>query len=680
MKQIVAIFLFIIFFIPIASISQPGTKTQHDSRMQWWRDARFGMFIHWGLYAVPAGEWEGKTGYGEWIRTSAEIPLDTYDHFREQFNPVKFNADEWVRMAKDAGMKYIVITSKHHDGFCMFDSKQTEFNIMNTPFHHDPMKDLADACHKYGLKFCFYYSIMDWHHPDYVPRRNWEKNRPVEGADFRKYVDYMKAELKELLTNYGEIGVLWFDGEWEKNWNEKFGKEIYDWCRSLQPNLIINNRVGAGRMDMEGLTREGNFGGDFGTPEQEIPATGLPGVDWETCMTMNDHWGYNKNDKNFKSAEELIRMIADIASKGGNYLLNVGPTSEGLIPPESINRLSAVGAWMKANGESIYETQSSPFPTPAWGRCTRKDIPGGVRLYLQVFNWPQSRNLILPGILNKPSKAYLLADAGQSHLGIVRQEDALLISLPGHAPDPVNSVIVLDLVGNLDYTEPPVIVSEFDSFVDFLNVKLGSDHKKVVIRYSIDGGVCDNKSPVYSHPLALKKTTIVSARCFRDDKPVSGITTREFSKKEPDPGIKTGNLLPGIKYQYFLGDWDSVPDFNKLKPVKAGILENFTLNTKDTTEYYGFCFDGYILVPASDIYVFSTNSDDGSLLWIDGKKLVDNDALHPAMEVESGVALGKGYHKIHVGYFNKTGLDGLTVSIRSPGMKKQPVPDKMLFH
>ncbi len=347
MKKLLTLFLLATLLSPQLTFPQPETKTHHDARMQWWRDARFGMFIHWGLYAIPAGEWKGKTDYGEWIRTSAEIPLDTYDHFREQFNPVKFNADEWVKMAKGAGVKYIVITSKHHDGFCMFNTRQTDFNIMNTPFHHDPMKDLADACHKYGLKFCFYYSIMDWHHPDYLPRRSWEISRPVTGAEFRKYVDYMKAELKELLTNYGEIGVLWFDGEWENNWNEKLGKEIYSWCRSLQPGIIINNRVGAGRMDMEGLTKEGSFGGDFGTPEQQIPATGLPGVDWETCMTMNDHWGYNKNDKNFKTATELLRMIADIASKGGNYLLNVGPTSEGLIPPESIGRFKSVGTWMK---------------------------------------------------------------------------------------------------------------------------------------------------------------------------------------------------------------------------------------------------------------------------------------------------------------------------------------------
>jgi len=680
MKKIITTVLLVSVLFPVISFSQSETKTQHDKRMQWWRDARFGMFIHWGLYSVPAGEWNGKTGYGEWIRTSAEIPLDTYNRFREQFNPVKFDADEWVRMAKDAGMKYIVITSKHHDGFCMFDSKQTDFNIMNTPFHHDPMKDLAGACHKYGLKFCFYYSIMDWHHPDYLPRRSWEKNRPSTGANFRQYVDYMKAELKELLTNYGEIGVLWFDGEWENTWNEKFGKEIYSYCRSLQPQIIVNNRVGAGRMDMEGLTREGAFGGDFGTPEQQIPPTGLPGVDWETCMTMNDHWGYNKNDHNFKTPNELICMIADIASKGGNYLLNVGPTSEGLIPPESIERLKAIGTWMKVNGEAISETQSSPFHSLDWGRCTRKEIPGGVRLFFHVFKWPENYTLVLPGILNDPSKAYLLADAAKTPLEVVRKDDALMISLPENSPDNVNSVIVLELVGKLDLTEPPRMVSDFDFFVDSAEVKLESDRENVEIRYTIDSSYCDTKSPLYSHPLVLKRSAAISARCFRNGKPVSGINTMIFRKIAAIPAVKIGKIVPGISYAYYEGNWDSIPDFEKLKPMKEGIQDNFSLDPKTVKEYYGFSFKGYIAVPANDMYAFSTDSDDGSNLWIDGKKVVDNDGLHGGKEVEAAIALMKGYHEIRVDYFNKTGSDGITVSIRSTSLKKQPIPARMLFH
>ena len=299
--------------------------------LNWWREARFGLFIHWGLYAVPAGSWNGETNHAEWIRTTAEIPIDIYDKFREQFNPSEFNADEWVKMAKRAGMEYIVITSKHHDGFCLFDSKFTDFDIMSTPFKRDIMKELADAAHKEGIKICWYHSIMDWHHPDYLPRRSWEEdNRPVDGADFDRYVSYMKNQLRELVENYGDIGVLWFDGEWENTWNHERGKDLYEYVKSLQPTIIINNRVDKGRSGMAGLTKEGGYLGDFGTPEQEIPPTGLPGLDWETCMTMNDHWGYNKNDNNWKSSKDLLQKLVDIASQGGNFLLNVGPTVKGL--------------------------------------------------------------------------------------------------------------------------------------------------------------------------------------------------------------------------------------------------------------------------------------------------------------------------------------------------------------
>lgn len=219
-----------------------------DARMAWWREARFGMFIHWGLYSIPAGEWNGETNHAEWIRTTAQIPIDEYDKFVQEFNPIKFDADEWVRMAKDAGMKYIVITSKHHDGFSLFNSRYTDFDIMSTPFKRDIMDELANACRKYGLKICWYHSIMDWHHPDYLPRRGWE-SRSIEGADIDRYISHMKKQLKELIQNYGDIGVLWFDGEWEETWNHEYGQDLYDYVRNLQPSIIINNRVDAGRSE-----------------------------------------------------------------------------------------------------------------------------------------------------------------------------------------------------------------------------------------------------------------------------------------------------------------------------------------------------------------------------------------------------------------------------------------------
>jgi alpha-L-fucosidase len=505
------------------------TQEQHDARMQWWRDARFGLFIHWGIYSVPAGEWKGETNHAEWIRETARIPIKEYEKFVPQFNPVKFNAAEWVRMAKEAGMKYIVITSKHHDGFCLFDSKETDFDIMATPFKKDIMRELSDACREQGMKICWYHSIMDWHHPDYLPRRTWEeKDRPADGADFDRYVRYLKAELKELTTNYGPIGVLWFDGEWEKTWTEERGRDLYAYVRSLQPNIIINNRVGAARSGMGGFTPEGAFAGDFGTPEQQIPATGIPGVDWETCMTMNDHWGYNKNDHNWKSSKELLQNLADIASKGGNFLLNIGPTAEGVFPPESIERLHDIGDWMKVNGEAIYGTQASPFRTLAWGRCTQKQEDGKTRLYLHVFDWPGDGKLVVPGLLNEPVNAYLLSDVSHSTLRTGKRGVNVTIEVPKNAPDAVNSVVVLEIRDAPSVLQTPEFTRA--SKGDGLEITLAPtvqdpDYK---VRFTTDGSVPTAKSAEMKEPVKLRFPSVFKASAFYKDMPFGDVTTMDI--------------------------------------------------------------------------------------------------------------------------------------------------------
>ena len=420
------------------------TKADRDARMGWWREAKFGMFIHWGLYAVPGGIWNGKpidNAAGEWIMFGAKIPVSEYEPLLKQFNPVKFDAKEWVRIAKDAGMKYIVITSKHHDGFCLFDSKLTDYDVMSTPFKRDIMKELSDECHKQGITICWYHSILDWHHPDYLPRgagspRPWD-TRPTEGASLNRYLDYMKGELRELLTNYGDIGILWFDGGWEHKAEELHSQEVVDMIRGIQPKIIINNRIQVPQ--------------DYDTPEQEIPATGIPGRDWETCMTMNDTWGFKQNDTHWKSSEDLIRKLADIASKGGNFLLNVGPTAEGLIPQPSIERLAAMGQWMKVNSESIYGASPSVFKKLPWGRCTTK--PG--KLYLHVFDWPANGQLEVPGLLNKVAKAYLLADAGKA-LAVTASDGKVVVAVPAQAPDPVDSVVALEIEGEPNIVAVPL--------------------------------------------------------------------------------------------------------------------------------------------------------------------------------------------------------------------------------
>ncbi len=409
------------------------------ARSAWWRQAKFGMFIHWGLYAVPAGFYHGQPvgSAGEWILNTAKIPIPEYEQYARSFNPTKFNARDWVKTAKDAGMKYIVITSKHHDGFCMFDTKQTDYDIVDaTPYHRDPMKELARECKRQGIRLCFYYSVMDWHHPDYVPHREWDQ-RPGLRSDFSQYLRYMKAQLTELLKNYGDIGVIWFDGSWEGDAAKNHSEEVVKMIRSLKPGILINDRI--------------NLPEDFSTPEQTIPAGAMPnGRLWETCMTMNDTWGFRKDDKNWKSATDLTRKLVDITSKGGNFLLNVGPQADGLMPAASLERLHEVGQWMKRNSESIYGATKSPWrKTPFEGRCTVK----GSTLYIHAFEWP-GLTLALHGLKTAVLGAKVLAtgETVQVTPGLKGEEGApgVLLSKPSRL-DPVDTVIALRLAG------PPVV-------------------------------------------------------------------------------------------------------------------------------------------------------------------------------------------------------------------------------
>jgi alpha-L-fucosidase len=438
----------------LKSVSVPESAAQKDARMAWWQNARFGMFIHWGLYSVPAGEWQGQTGYGEWLLEESHMPVSQYEKYADQFNPTNFDALAWVRAAKAAGVKYIVVTSKHHDGFGMFPSSLTDWCIARTPFQRDPLQELAAACKTEGIKFCLYYSIMDWHSSDWGIRRPWNDVAATNGPpDMDRYVTYMKGQLKELLTRYGPIGLLWFDGQWEAPWTQQRGDDLYRYVRSLQPALIVNNRVSKPTSTAGGGFARSDTMGDYGTPEQTIPPNGFgPGVYWESCMTMNDHWGYNKNDQNWKSAQTLVRNLIDCSSKGGNYLLNVGPTSAGLIPAPSLDRLKEIGAWMDVNSEAIYGTTASPFSRhPSWGRCTVKTAGNTTTLYLHVFDWPRDGRLFVPALKSKIRTAYMLADKSHRRLVAKKVEDGVMISLPANPAGPISSTVVLQIKG------PPMI-------------------------------------------------------------------------------------------------------------------------------------------------------------------------------------------------------------------------------
>ena len=652
-----------------------------DERMAWWREARFGLFIHWGLYAIPAGEWNGETDYGEWIRHSAQIPLETYDTLARQFNPTEFDARAWVRLAKQAGMKYIVITSKHHDGFCLFDAANSEFDVMSTPFKRDILKELAEVCREEGIRLCFYHSIMDWHHPDYLPRRPWESNRTTDGADYSRYVAYMKAQLKQLVSDYGDVGVLWFDGEWEETWTHEYGKEVHDYVRSLDPAIIINNRVDKGRQGMHGMTLEGGeYRGDFGTPEQEIPGAGFPDVDWESCMTMNSHWGYNKRDTAWKSTEDLLQKLADIASKGGNFLLNIGPMANGQFPPESVERLEGIGRWMAVNGESIYGTEASPFGIFDWGRVTLKRSMEGFKLYLHVFEFPKDGELRLPGVANEFTEAYLLA-APQTKLAVRRDQDALLVNLPATPPDSINTVIVLECQGPVAIYPLPVVQLESDIFVHQGKMEVEQPALPgVSVRYTVDGSEPTAASATYSAPLFFKESTTVKVRLFNKEQPASGVLAQSLQKVKPwSPTMQKGQQ-PGLQYAYYEGDWKKVSAMKAGKPEKTGAITGFSLDERQRSDHYGFEFNGLLYIPKDEVYRFFTESDDGSQLFIDGKLVVDNDGPHGAREVMGQAPLGKGYHTIRVLYFEADGSDELNVKWQPLGEQKTAIPPENLSH
>jgi alpha-L-fucosidase len=648
-----------------------------DVRMKWWREARLGMFIHWGLYSIPAGKWGDKTNYGEWIREEAHIPVGEYEHFRDQFNPVDFDANKWVKMAKDAGFKYIVITTKHHDGFCLFDSKYTDWDIAHTPFKRDIMKEMADACHRQGIKICWYHSIMDWHEPDYLPRRSWEEaDRPVDGANFDRYDDYLRNEVTELLTNYGPIGVMWFDGQWESTWSDKYGKPLYDLCRKLQPNVIVNDRVS--QHGNEVLDSESETLGDFTTPEQYIPPTGLPGVDWETCMTMNDHWGYNAYDPAWKSNETLIRNIVDVASKGGNYLLNIGPMSNGEFPPQAVERLNAIGQYMKVNGSAVYDTTASVFENLPWGRSTTKRVGGSTTLFLHVFDWPKDGVLRVPGIGNNPRRALIL---GGGTVRVTRDENDLLIHVPQTAPGPYSSTVALTVTGDPIIYQTPKIVAPATILVKSLDVKIDANRGQDV-RYTLDGSDPTAESELYREPISIASTATLRAACFVGGKRVTAIATQTFNKVQPSQGLHMARLTAGFNCDEFHGKWTVVPDFESMTPDRSFAISSLSPPETNGTaeENVGRLYEGFLNVKADDVYLFSLTSDDGSKMWIDGNVVVDNDQLHSALTRTSAAALGVGEHSIKIAWFNAAGAAALDVRWGPVGQKTSPFEVRDVSH
>ncbi|WP_127124693.1 alpha-L-fucosidase [Pseudoflavitalea rhizosphaerae] len=469
----------------------------HDQRIAWWQEARFGMFIHWGVYSLPAGEWEGHkvSGYAEHLMRKEKITRADYLQLAHRFNPSLFNAAEWVKQAQDAGMKYLIITAKHHDGFAMYDSRISDFNItQQTPFKRDPMAELAAACEKEGLKFGFYYShAFDWEHPD-APGNDWEYNNPggdklLHGGSHwfdvhpellpkaQQYVDRKAIpQIKELLTKY-HPDILWFDTPHKLPLSENI--RILKAIRETDPNVVVN-----GRLVRAAGAELGDYKNTADRPAEFFPVSG----NWEAIPTTNESYGYHQFDSSHKPASHFIRLLASAASRGGNLLMNIGPKGDGAFDSKDQNILEGIGKWMKVNGASIYGTAASPLPLQNWGVITQKQN----KLYLHVFNWPADKTLYLGGFKGNISKAYLLSDASKKSLSFRLKNKLLRISLPATAPDTTDAVIVLETNGKVEdergyYLAPNVAVSRllaFDARQEGKGFKFGDGKKD---KYYVEG-------------------------------------------------------------------------------------------------------------------------------------------------------------------------------------------------
>ena len=427
------------------------------ARMAWWKEARFGMFVHWGLYSSTNGQWGDKEFVrgAEWIQRNAGVQADVYEKtMRPKFKPSADFASQWAKLAKQAGAKYVVFTNKHHEGFALHDSAQTEFDAKDFT-GRDLHKEIVNAIRAEGLKVGTYHSLWDWHHL-HAPAGKGAMNLPglsMEDRTLSIYIDYLHAQVNEITDGrYGDVDVLWLDyskGPYQgESWR---AKELVEMVRKNQPKVLINNRLWKNTKRAKDKDEPYWFG-DFSTPEQHIPATGIAGVDWETCDTLNITWGWSKFATKYKTSEQLIHRLIDAVSKGGNYLLNIGPLPDGSIDPKSVERFNAIGQWMEVNGDAIYGTQAGPFTRLPWGKATAKVVGDGHRLYLHVFQWPESGELFVPGLKTMPVKGQVL---GGSEVAVSQLSQARggvqIVGLPTKPVNPTATVIALD------FGEAPVV-------------------------------------------------------------------------------------------------------------------------------------------------------------------------------------------------------------------------------
>jgi len=431
---LIGLTMIVVVLMAVASAAgeEPYKPSQQNlEARRWFQDAKFGMFIHWGVYSV--------IGDGEWVMNNKKIAVSEYEKLGPQFNPSSFNAAEWVGLAKSAGMKYITITSKHHDGFAMFGSKVSDYDIVDrTPYHKDPIRMLADECHKQGIKLFFYYSELDWHNPDYYPRGRTGRDagRPEAGA-WQKYLDYMNGQLRELLTNYGDIGGIWFDGWWDRPDADWQLARTYGLIHSLQPAALVGNNH----------HRLPFAGEDFQMFEKDLPGkktaefnkdSEVGTLPLETCETMNRSWGYNQNDKNFKSTRQLVQYLVNAAGANANFLLNIGPKPDGTIQPEFVSGLKDLGRWLSKNGDAIYGTRGGPITPRPWGVTTQK----GNKVYIHILDW-QDPAILLPRLPRRIASGHFLKDGSTAQF--TENDLGILVKIPETAVDEYDTILVLDM-------------------------------------------------------------------------------------------------------------------------------------------------------------------------------------------------------------------------------------------
>jgi len=410
----------------VFTLSIPLGASETESALADWQAKRFGMFIHWGPVSAKVTEIGWSRG--------AQVPASEYDQLYKTFDPVRFDADEWVAVAREAGMKYLVITSKHHDGFCLFDTAYSDYDIMGSPFKRDILAELSAACRSGGVEFSVYYSILDWYHPDYPLDSPGGRGKKA-AHNMARYFEYVKNQTSEIIEKYGPLGLYWFDGEWEKPWTKEHGDALYLFLKEIQPSLVINNRVGKARHGMAGTSKQSNLNaGDYDTPEQRIGGFSRERP-WETCMTICKQWAWKPEDR-MKSLEECLRTLIHVVGGDGNFLFNVGPMPDGRIEPRQVERLREMGRWLDTFGDCVYGTRGGPFMPGKWGASTCKEE----KINLFVFRAPHDAPLLLPAI---DAKIVATKALTAETVRVEQRDDGILLDIPAQNRDAIATVIEL---------------------------------------------------------------------------------------------------------------------------------------------------------------------------------------------------------------------------------------------